>query len=143
MATTLADILRRFRFHVAPGAPNVVGVPVDRARAIDDELAPVFDALEDAQREADLIVASAAAEAERSRNRARDEGQARLAAAENRVAAVSAEVATATLQGADDDARRIVAEAHDRAAQIAARVDEHSPALVEQVVRRVLEMGSP
>ncbi len=91
----IGDILQRFRFHGVPGAPAPAGVPVDRAAAIEVELAPVFSLLEAAQKSAAELDEQAMAYAARSRSEATGDAQRVLAQARLDAIAARADSAAA------------------------------------------------
>ena len=72
---TPSELLRRFRFHVVPGAPAAVPASVDRAGELAAEAAPVFAALDEAQTAAAAIVARSERDATAARTRALEHGQ--------------------------------------------------------------------
>lgn len=75
------DLLQRFRPAATPGAATATGVPADRVSERAAELDGVFAALEDTVAEADEVRRAADAEAQRRRDRARQEAAARVAQA--------------------------------------------------------------
>lgn len=117
------DVLQRFRPAGAPGP--AAAVPADRRAALEEELAPVFAGLEDAEAEWRRIVSEAHDRARVLEETARAEAaglvaRARSAAAGERASA-EAEVRHAAegedralLSAADDEANRIRTEASTR-----------------------------
>ncbi len=71
----LGDVLRRFRFHGVPGAPIAVGVPGDRTAELEAELAPVFWALEEVQRQTAELVAAAEHQVDHRRSNVIEQGR--------------------------------------------------------------------
>jgi vacuolar-type H+-ATPase subunit H len=142
-ATSLREILRRFRLHNVPGAPAATGVPVDRTAELDSELEPVFSALEGAQRHAaDLVEAATRAAASR-RSDAVEKGRRLVAEAHARTGPARAEAASALLARADGERTRLLAAARMEVERIGLVTGERSPALVDEVVRRVLSLPGP
>ncbi len=137
-AASLGEILRRFRLHDVPGAPTAAGVPVDRTVALDAELEPVFSALEDAQRHAADLVEAAARAADGRRADAAEEGRRLGAEARARTGPARAEAASVLLARADGERARLLAAARMEAERIGLVAGQRSPALVDEVVRRVL-----
>lgn len=140
---SLGEILRRFRFHGVPGAPAVVGVPADRRERIEAELAPVFAALEDAQRAGDDLVEQASAEAQRLRAAAREEAQSILETARTDAAAVRAQAAAARLGEAQREREDTLARARSESQRILLSAEQRMPALVDEVVTRVFALAAP
>ncbi len=75
------DLLQRFRPAGAPGAATATGVPADRGEERAAELAGIFAAVEGAVADADRIRGVAVAEAQRRRERAREQAVASVAQA--------------------------------------------------------------
>lgn len=132
----LGDLLRRFRIRGVPGAPSIVAVPVDPVARLENELAVVFSALDDAQRQA--VSTRRAGEHAAIERRQSDldsahhivmEARARVAA--TRAQAIAQRRARADadrqrlLDGARADADRIARRAADRVEELAARIVEH------------------
>jgi hypothetical protein len=141
-AVSLGEILRRFRVHGAPGAPATAGVPVDRTGEVEAELEPVFSALEDAQRHGVALVAAAERDAAGRRADAVEEGHRIVAEARMQQAAGRAEAASALLAQADGERARLLAAARMEADRIGRVTAARTPALVDDVVRRVLALGA-
>lgn len=138
----LGEILRRFRFHGVPGAPRSGALPAEAATRIEAELAPVFSALEEAQRQSTDIVAAAEADAARRRAEAGERsrrivGDAQAAAGPARAAAVDARLARAA-----EEREQLRADGRAEAERIERVSAERTPALVEAVVRQVLLLAS-
>lgn len=124
------DVLQRFRPAGAPGP--AAAVPADRRAALEEELAPVFTGLEDAEADWRRIVSEARDRARVLEETARAEAaglveQARSAAAGERASA-EAEVRHAAegedralLSAADDEANRIRTVASSRLDGLVAR----------------------
>jgi hypothetical protein len=132
------DFLRRFRLHVVPGAPAAVPAPADRAGELEAEVAPIFAALEEAQRHAAAIVAEAERAAAAARTRAAADGQRLIAAARADSAAARADAAGTRLADADRARERLLADGRAEADRVARVAAERMPALIDDVVRRVL-----
>jgi cell division septum initiation protein DivIVA len=133
-----SEFLRRFRFHVVPGAPAAVPAPADRAGELEAEVAPIFAALEEAQRDARAIVADAERDAAAGRARAVEHGQRLIADARAGCAAARAAAAELLLADADRERDRLLADGRAEANRIARVAAERMPALIDDVVRRVL-----
>jgi len=132
------DFLRRFRFHVVPGAPAAVPAPADRAGELEAEVAPVFAALEETQRRAAAIIAESERDAAADRASAVEHGQRLLAVARAGSAAARADAAGQRLADADRERERLLADGRVEADRIARVAAERMPALIDDVVRRVL-----
>jgi len=139
----LGEILRRFRFHGVPGAALALGVPADRTAELEAELAPVFSALEEAQRRADATVATASREAARLRADAVEHGSRLVAQARAGVGAARAEVVAARLAQASTESGRLLAAGQSEADRIGRVAAARLPDLVDQVVQRVLTLAAP
>jgi vacuolar-type H+-ATPase subunit H len=140
----LGEILRRFRFHGVPGAPTAAAVPSDRTAELEGELAPVFAALEGAQRSAGDATAHAEERARARRAEAAAEGQRIVAEARAGVAAARDEAASARLAAGEEECRRVRAAGQAEAARVRRVAAQRSDALVELVVAHVLALtGTP
>jgi vacuolar-type H+-ATPase subunit H len=138
---TAGDILRRFRFHGVPGAPATSGVPVDRARQVALELAPLFALLEDTEQHAARIIEHATQDAVRQRAAGSEEAQQILAVARSDAHAARAQSAAIRLDAAEAERTALLAHARGEADRILRVGNERIPALVEELVGRVLAMG--
>ncbi|MBK9181011.1 MAG: hypothetical protein IPM45_15880 [Acidimicrobiales bacterium] len=136
-APRLRDRLRRLRPVAAPGPAGPAGVPADVTRAVEAELAPVFAALDDAQREAQRRRARAAAAARARRAEATARGEQLRAGARTDAAAQRADAARqrVALEAAERD--RLLAAADAEAAAVRHRADARLPALVDRVLDEV------
>lgn len=134
----MADILRRFRAHGVPGAATPAGVPADRRRMIEAELAPVFASLEAPQRQAAAIVRDGAVRAERECALASARAEELAASARRRAETARGEEVARVLADADAEVAVIVEQAKRHAAAIDAATDEATDLLAEQVVAHVL-----
>jgi vacuolar-type H+-ATPase subunit H len=132
------EILRRFRFLAVPGAPAPAGVPVDRAAALESELAPVFASLEPWERRVREMTEEAASRAVDIRAEGTRRAQALLAAGAAEAARASASSASAVLAEADEKAGSILDIARHRARRVPSSTDERVVALAAEVVRRVV-----
>jgi vacuolar-type H+-ATPase subunit H len=137
------EILRRFRFHGVPGAPSAVAVPADRPAELERELAPVFAALEAAEKTGRAIVDQALREADRRRAEATVAARRVVSEAVASGAAVRSEAAAATLAAAETTRNEVLAAARAEAARVAGLAAERVPALVEAVVAHALTFGAP
>ena len=142
MATPL-DFLRRFRVHVVPGAPAAVPAPADRAGELAAEVAPIFAALEEAQRDAAAIISAAERDAAADRASATAQGQRLIAAARAGVAVARADAAGQCLANADRQRERVLADGRAEADRIRRVAAERMPELIDEVVRRVLAQALP
>jgi hypothetical protein len=138
--------LDRFRPAGAPGAATATGVPVDRRAAAVAELEPVFAALAEDVERAGRLRDAMTAEAARRRAAGRDAARALIADARASAPTERAaeevrlrQLVTARLQARRELASTQAQEVRDRAAR-------RRPALVAQIVARVLaeidELGS-
>lgn len=138
----LGEILRRFRFHGVPGAPRSAAVPAEGATRIEAELAPVFSALEEAQRRSSDIVAAAEADAARRRAEAGERSRRIVAEAQAAAGPARAEAVDERLARAAGEQEQLRADGRLEAERIERVAAERTPALVEAVVRRVLLLAS-
>jgi hypothetical protein len=90
----MRELLERLRPAGAPGAPTVAGVPADRRRTAEEELAPVFEALADVVVECDRRRRAAGEDAARLVADAQRQAQAVIARAGAGVEAERAAAAT-------------------------------------------------
>lgn len=137
----VGDFLRRFRFHGVPGAPAPAGVPIDRSRALEAELEPVFSMLEVAQTEARSIVDEAIADAALRRAQVAEHARSIVVRATSDAEVARAESMSEKLARAEDQRIVLLAQAGEEAGRIDRVSAERTPALVEEIVRRVLAMG--
>ena len=138
------DLLYRFRPSAAPGSATAAGVPADRARDLAAELAPVFAALADTERECAAIVEAARTEAARVRTDGAARVEALRASGRSRVAAERAAAAAETRQaGAGDVAA--ASQALDRSvAELLERAERLLPSYADAVVDSVRALvGEP
>ena len=141
--SALSEILRRFRSHGVPGAPSVIAVPADRATEAAHELDPVFTALQSAQRLSREVVSAAEREAERRRAEAHEQARQLLEDARSGAPAARAQAAASRIEAGEAECSRILAEGRLEAERVARRAEDRMPALVDQVVSRVLELAPP
>ncbi len=137
----VGDFLRRFRFHGVPGGPAPAGVPVDRSKAFEAELEPVFSFLEDAQRRAESLVEEANAESARRRAEGSEHVRQVLDRARSDAEVARAGSMDSRLARAEDQKRALLERAREEAERIDHVAAERMPAAVEELVRRVLVMG--
>ena len=141
MARSGRSALRRFLRTVAPGPPGPAGVPVDREAESAQELAPVFEALDDALAEAGSLRDRARQDADERRQAADDEAARLLADARSRADAARADAAQAAFGDVDREREEIDADASAEIDAFRARAGEKRrqlvAALVEQVRRDV------
>jgi hypothetical protein len=118
-------------------------VPLDPRARVEAELAPVFDAIDDVQRAAAIILATAETDAATCREASAQETRARAARAEREAAAARAAAAREVLAQADLDCRRAGRAARVEADRVLRVGRERVPQLVEELVRRALLLGNP
>ena len=135
---TPSELLRRFRFHVVPGAPAAVPASVDRAGELAAEAAPVFAALDEAQTAAAAIVARSERDAAAARTRALEHGQRLVADARAGCAAARVGAAAQLLADAAGERERVLAGGRAEADRIGRVAAERMPALIDEIVQRVL-----
>jgi cell division septum initiation protein DivIVA len=134
----LSEILQRFRFHGVPGAAAPAGVPVDRTKDIQEELAPVFAALDEVQRRASELVADAARDAAVRHATSLEEADRILAAARTGAVAERADAAAQRLAVAQQERERLVSAGREEAARIERVAEERMPAVVAATVEQAL-----
>lgn len=134
----LSEILQRFRFHGVPGAAAPTGVPVDRTRDIEDELAPVFAALDGVQRRATALVAGAERAAALRRATAVEEADRIVASAWSAAIAARADAAAATLGVAAQERDSLLVAGRVEVERIGRVAEERMPAVAASAVQRVL-----
>ena len=140
----LGNILDRFRARGVPGAAAPAGLPpADRSRALEAELAPVLSALEETQARAGEVLASGSERAAARRADAVDQGRLVVGAAWARAGETRAATTAAYLAGVDPERDRVIGSGRAEAERIAEVVAARTPALVERLVRQVLEIGIP
>ncbi len=136
----LVDLLERMRrFRTGPGAPtHLIGVPA-AGEALESELGPIFEALDELDRRADAIV-----------DEARQRATAEAASAAADVAAIESRAREQAEREREDEAerrrqetvdacRRLEREARLEADRIRTTGAEQIPALVREVVTCVRE----
>lgn len=138
----LGMFLHRLRIHGVPGAAGAAGVPVDRVAEVEEELAPIFELLEEAGRRAGQLVAEGERDAALARARASDEARRLVAEARAQVEAQRAEAAASTLARAADERRVVLAEGRAEAERVSRVVLERMSSVRAELVRRVLSTGS-
>lgn len=139
----IGDFLRRFRFHGVPGAPTAVGIPTDHATELEHELAPVFAALDDAQRRAAAIVPAAEEAAATRRAEASAEGRRLVAVARADAPAARAEAFAARMAQTEVEVRQVLDAGEAEATRVTSVATERLPALVDRVVAYVLALAPP
>jgi len=116
-------------------------VPVDRSKAFEAELEPVFSFLEDAQRRAESLVEEANAESARRRAEGSEHVRQVLDRARSDAEVGRAGSMDCRLARAEDQKRALLERAREEAERIDHVAAERMPAAVEELVRRVLVMG--
>lgn len=139
----VADILRRFRALGVPGAPTSAGIPADRSGALSDELAPVFAALEEPERRAQALVARAEQEATALAAQTEEHRREILGRAVTDAATARADAASRRARSVEEQCRELRAAAEAEAERVGVVAAERSPALVDRIVRAVLEVRTP
>lgn len=131
------ELLERFRPAGAPGRAGAAGVPADREKLAADELAPVFAALAEVERECDRIRQEAADAAAARRTDAAASARATVARARSEAAGIRAAAAARVRED-------IAAELAELSGRTAAEVSEvrrrnvrRQPQLLSMVVERV------
>ena len=120
--------LRRFR-----------GGGVDGRAELEAELAVGFDLLEEPQREADALVAQAKAEAERRRSSAAEQAAQLVAQAHADAPAEQSKAAAVRLARAEVERGPLLEAARAEAARIDQVARERLPALIAEIVNRILQ----
>lgn len=139
---TPSELLRRFRLMAVPGPAAVAAVPADRREALRTELEPVFAALRHVNEGTAATVARAEAEARVRRARAAEEASEIVATARGTTRDARDEAAADLLAGAASEGRDLVEAARRRAATIGDRAGRGTQPAVDELVRRVLALGS-
>ncbi len=139
---TLGEILRRFRFHGVPGAPVTFAVPANRSAELDAELQPVLALLDDDQKRVEDLLARAKRDADRRRASAIEQASRIVADARALQDSTRAEAATEVLTRAALERAALLAAAEREVDRVERAAAERTPALVDDVVRRVLALGA-
>ncbi len=139
---TPSELLRRFRLMAVPGPAAVAAVPADRREAVRTELEPVFAALRASNEGTAARVARAEAEGEARRARAAEEASEIVASARGTTRDARAEAAAELLAGAANERRDLLEAARRRAAAIDDRAERGMQPVVDELVRRVLAIGT-
>lgn len=134
----LGEVLRRFRIGGVPGAPSSAGVPVDRVTELEDELAPVFEALAATQAQAAVLDAQAHERASRARAAGAERAAAIVAEARARASAEAAAAAADRRAIADDTRLAVLRAGELEAERVERSARERSPSLVDEIVGRIL-----
>ena len=142
-ARNLAEILRRFRPTTAPGPAGPAGVPADRARESESELASVFSALQPALTEAARLRDDARIEGDRRRRASVEDAQRVISDARDRLDTVRAEAASARLAQLDEERTQLRDGVMTEADRVRTTVDAHLAALVAEVVAGVWATAVP
>ncbi len=139
---TPSELLRRFRLMAVPGLAAVASVPADRREALRMELEPVFAALRATNEATAATVARAEEEGETRRTRASEEASAIIASTRETARDVRAEAAAELLARAANERRDLLEAAQRRAAVIGDRAELVIQPAVDELVRRVLAIGT-
>ncbi len=133
----LLDRLRRMRPPPGPAA-SVVAVP-SAGDELAVEVAFLFEPLDEIEERSRAIILAARAEAKTIEAAAMKQRQRMLEQARANAELVAVELLAGRRASCDRDVRAIIADAEHEAAQVSARGRTQTPALVEQVVARLLE----
>ena len=136
-----SELLRRFRLHVVPGV--AAAVPVDHGVLLERELAPVFSLLRESQRRAESLVEEGRRQGDERRRQSSADAVALLAGARTEAATERSRAAAVRLDRAGEEQQEVLEAARSEAARIDAVAAARRPALVDEVVRRVLATGIP
>ena len=139
---TPSELLRRFRLMAVPGPAAVAAVPADRSEALRMELEPVFAALRGINEGTAATIARAEAEGQARRARAAEEASEIVATARSITRDARAEAAADLLAGAADERRDLLDAARRRAAEISDHAERGMQPAVDELVRRVLAVGT-
>ncbi|HLM94671.1 MAG TPA: hypothetical protein VK283_00065 [Acidimicrobiales bacterium] len=139
---TPSELLRRFRFMAVPGPAAVAAVPADRREALRMELEPVFAALRASNEGTAATVARAEAEGQARRTRAVEDASEIVASARATTREARAEAAAELLAGTANERRDLLETARRRAGAIGDRAERGLQPAVDELVRRVLAIGS-
>ncbi len=139
---TPSELLRRFRLMAVPGPAAVAAVPADRSEAVRMELEPVFAALRSINEGAAATVARAEAEGQARRAQAVEEASEIVATARAVTRDARTEAAADLLAGVANERRDLLDAAGRRAAAIDDRAERDMQPAVDELVRRVLAIGS-
>ena len=139
---TPSELLRRFRLMAVPGSAAVAAVPADRSEALRMGLEPVFAALRVINEGTAATVARAEAEGQARRARAAEEASEIVARARGMTRDVRAEASADLLAGAAIERRDLVEAARQRAAAIDDHAERGMQPAVDELVRRVLAVGT-
>jgi len=130
------DLLDRFRPAGPPGAASSVAVPADRRADAEQELAGVFAALADVERQCAQVRADAEHDAARRKAQSQRMTAAIVARARTQATAERAAAAAAEVRAAQEEAARILQEAQQSAARARSAAEQRLPDLVDRVVAR-------
>jgi vacuolar-type H+-ATPase subunit H len=125
-----------------PGPAAVAAVPADRSEALRMELEPVFAALRGVNEGTAATIARAEAQGQARRARAAEEASEIVAAARRRTREVQAEAAADLLAGVANERRDLLDAARQRVAAIGVHAESDMQPAVDDLVRRVLAVGS-
>ncbi len=138
----MKDILRRFRRSVTPPGPALVRMapPVDSRTALEAELAPLFEAVDEAR--SDLASPEAAHErATEVVRQARAEADELLRHTDEGLAALRAEAARRRREQVNKEIERLTRESDTEIARIHQRAESRLPGLVDRVMSCVRTGG--
>jgi len=138
--TALSQLLERLRrVRLPPGAAaSVVAVP-SAGDQLSREVAFLFGPLDELERRGELFVSSARSEAAEIKTAAREERRRLLEAATADAERLETELQTQRRACGEERARRMLAGAEREAEQVVVRGRERTPALVEEIVERILD----
>ncbi len=139
---TPGELLRRFRLMAVPGPAAIATVPADRSEALRKELEPVFAALRDVNEDTAMTVARAEAGAQARRTRAAEEASEIIAMAHSMARDARAEAAAVLLARTADECRDLLNDGRRRASAISDSAERGLQPTVDELVRRVLAIGT-
>jgi len=138
--TALSQLLERLRrVRLPPGAAaSVVAVP-SAGDQLSSEVAFLFGPLDELERRGELFVSSARSQAAEIETAAREQRHQLLEDARADAERLAAELLTQRRVHGEERARMMLADAEREAEQVLARGRERTPALVEEIVERILD----
>jgi len=125
-----------------PGPAAIAAVPSDRSETLRKELEPVFAALRDVNEDTAATVTLAEAEGQARRTRAAEEASEIVTTARSMTRDARAEAAAVLLAGAADQRRDLLDDGRRRATAISDNAERGMQAAVDELVRRVLAIGT-
>lgn len=134
----LSKYLRRFRRLVSPpGRPGPIAVPADRSARAADELEAVFQAVDAIQEEAERIRDESAEQARGKDAEAEDEAKRILSQARDRAEQVRAQEASRHREDIEKEAQSALDEARREARRIRERTQDKLDSMAQRLVARL------